>query len=74
MGIGKVAELQRLAQWLTHGVSLSPNTPRPLTCHTVHLFLSKMFGSVHYFNCLPTSLDTRDPVECVSGSNISHLQ
>ena len=46
----KVVELQRLAQWLTHSLSLSQNTPRPTISHTICLFPSNMFDSVHYFN------------------------
>ena len=53
---GKVVELQWLAQWLTHNLSVPLNTPSPLLVtspgilQTLHIYDS---------NLLPISFDTR---------------
>ena len=63
----KVVELQWLAQWLTHRLSLSLNTPRPTIVTPFACFHPVQFT-------ISISLDTKDVVVCVSGSNISNLQ
>ena len=53
---GKVGELQWLAQWLTHNLSVPLNTPRPLLVTSPGILQTL---HIYDFNLLPISFDTR---------------